>query len=353
MPPKRSKTPKTIRRSKRVAEKVAKQNEEINRNNEWAHLLEGYSGNPLIHKFLDMGDIANLTETSQEAKNYALETSTVEDIDDGRFMNAWNKAGIQDYYYSIPKIRRLKDGTVKTIMFVIPKNEAGELNSHRRYVYDAHGHGRRHRFQRIGLINKLDLGYKFKELFSATEGRGRRAYIHEVYDFPFNPSGKNAPLDIVGDMGHIVEIDIVLGVEPIIFHNRRYADMLRQRHPDIVTIVEEGDHEVPNRYNKEELTKAYTEECKRWFTQVFLNPQITKIPLTKNKVGWEKFKQNMLDIYNSLTVFCQPLTDNGFCAILGGGKKTKKKRKRKKTKRRKTKRKRKKRKKRKKTRRRR
>ena len=149
-------------------------------------------------------------------------------------------------------------------------------------------------------------------------------------------------------MGPIVEIDIVLGVEPIIFHNRRYADMLRQRHPDIVTIVEEGDHEVPNRYNKEELTKAYTEECKRWFTQVFLNPQITKIPLTKNKVGWEKFKQNMLDIYNSLTVFCQPLTDNGFCAILGGGKKTKKKRKRKKTKRRKTKRKRKKRKKRKK-----
>ena len=334
MPPKRS---KTLRRSKRVAKNVARQNEEINRTNEWTHLLDGIpSGNPLIHKFLDMGDIATLTETSQEAKNYALETSTVEDIDDGRFMNAWNKAGIQDYYYSVPKRRRLKDGTIKTIMFVIPKDEAGELDSSKRYVYDAIG--RRWRFQRTGLINKLDLGYKFKELFSATEGRGRRAYIHEVYDFPFNPSGKNAPLDIVGEMGLITEIDPFLG--PIVFHNKRYADILRKRHNTIVTSgTTDIDGTILNRYNKEQLTKAYTEECKRWFTQVFLNPRVTKIPLTKNKVGWEKFKQNMLDIYNSLTVLCQPLTDNGLCVILGGGKKTKKKRKRKKTKRRRKKRK--------------
>ena len=88
---------------------------------DWSNVLGGLSqeGNNLIHQFLQLDNTVDLMETSKEQKKFVLNTTSEEEIDDGRFIKAWNKAGIQDYYYSVPYNHRKKeDIDKKQIIFI-------------------------------------------------------------------------------------------------------------------------------------------------------------------------------------------------------------------------------------------
>ena len=82
MPRKRAKTPK---KKNKLEEK------------DWSNVLGGLSqeGNNLIHH-LQLDNTVDLMDTSKEQK-FVLNTTSEEEIDDGRFIKAWNKAGILLY----------------------------------------------------------------------------------------------------------------------------------------------------------------------------------------------------------------------------------------------------------------
>lgn len=325
---KRSKAPK--RHSRHRGRRRAKKLE-----NKWSHVLGGLSGtgNNLIHQYLTPEELINLMDSSKKQKDYVLETSRVskkqhDAIDDARFRTAWNKAGIQDYYYSVPLVNRQQSSVNLDGMFVISKNEVDGLDPRKTYV-PGEASGRSWEWK-IGLINNLDLGYKvndFKEFYDDNYLQRFPGLRHtfDIYEFPFNPPGKNDILDIIDGVPPItvkdvaVELDednVPMGINEI----STYAHILRERYPNIVSAD-------PTPLNNVELTKAYMAECKIWFSSIFLNTSIKKIFVGK-KSGWEKFKENIQASYNYLCGTSSGPTAPD-CVLMGGKKKRKRKTKRK------------------------
>ena len=332
---KRAKTPK---KQKKKEEK------------DWSNVLGGLSqeGNNLIHQFLQLDNTVDLMDTSKEQKKFVLNTTSEEEIDDGRFIRAWNKAGIQDYYYSVPYNHRKKeDIDKKQVIFIIPKDEdfsqfpphtpngrfiPGEFST---TVYD---YPKFH----YGILNKLyGTGYEMNDfksfyLMHQYNAKDDDPFIFLFYEFPLPLPNKNETLPIVGELLPIKAVD-----EDAHFNNNgeinetfdsllTYDHILKRRQPEIVSNIEEGEQ-----HDNVELTKAYMAECKKWFREIYLNNEYKKVLIGKKQGVWERFKKNTKEVFDEIAKTCEPL---GSC-VISGGKKTKKKRKRKKTKRKRKKRK--------------
>ena len=332
---KRAKTPK---KQKKKEEK------------DWSNVLGGLSqeGNNLIHQFLQLDNTVDLMDTSKEQKKFVLNTTSEEEIDDGRFIKAWNKAGIQDYYYSVPyNYKNKEDIDKKQVIFIIPKDEdfsqfpphtpngrfiPGEFST---TVYD---YPKFH----YGILNKLyGTGYEMNDfksfyLMHQYNAKDDDPFIFLFYEFPLPLPNKNETLPIVGELLPIKAVD-----EDAHFNNNgeinetfdsllTYDHILKRRQPEIVSNIEEGEQ-----HDNVELTKAYMAECKKWFREIYLNNEYKKVLIGKKQGVWERFKKNTKEVLDEIAKTCEPL---GSC-VISGGKKTKKKRKRKKTKRKRKKRK--------------
>ena len=326
MPRKRAKTPK----KKKQEEK------------DWSNVLGGLSqeGNNLIHQFLQLDNTVDLMDTSKEQKKFVLNTTSEEEIDDGRFIKAWNKAGIQDYYYSVPYNHRKKeDIDKKQIIFIIPKNEKfSQFPPHTpdgRFIPGEFSTTMEYPKFHYGILNKLyGTGYKMNDfesfyLMHQYRATSKDPFVFLFYEFPFPLPNKNETLPIVGGLLPIKVVDELAHfnnngqIDELFDSLLTYDHILKRRQPEIVSNIEEGEQ-----HDNVELTKAYMAECKKWFREIFLNKEYRKVLIGKKQSEWERFKKDTKEVFDEIAKTCEPL---GSC-VISGGKKTKKKRKRKKTK---------------------
>ena len=336
MPRKRAKTPK----------KKQKKKEEDKEKKDWSNVLGGLSqdGNSnFIYHFLQPDDKVDLMETSKEQKNFVLNTTSEEEIDDGRFIKAWNKPGIQNYYYSVPyNYKNKEDEGKKQVIFIIPKAEQfSQFPPHTpngRFIPGEFSNMFYPKFN-YGILNKLyGTGYVMNDfkrfyLMHQYSADDYDPFIFLFYEFPLplpntNPIvGGLLPINVIADVAirnDNNEIDETF--DSIL----TYDHILKRRQPQIVSDIGVGEE-----HNNVELNKAYMAECKKWFREIYLNNEYEKVLIGKKQGVWERFKKSTKEVFDEIAKTCEPL---GSC-VISGGKKTKKKRKRKKTKRKRKKRK--------------
>ena len=328
---KRAKTPKKKR--KKEEEK------------DWSNVLGGLSqeGNNLIHQFLQLDNIVDLMDTSKEQKKFVLNTTSEEEIDDGRFIKAWNKPGIQNYYYSVPHNHQgMENIHKKQIIFIISKDEDFSQLPHTpdgRFIPGEFSTMMEYPKFHYGILNKLSgTGYvmnDFKSFYRMHQYNAKddAPFKFLFYEFPF-PLPNTKPI-----VGGLLPINVIADVairndnnEIVETFDTRltYDHILKRRQPEIVSTIGVGEE-----HNNVELNKAYIAECKKWFREIYLNNEYKKVLIGKKPGVWERFKKNTKEVFDEITKTCEPL---GSC-VISGGKKTKKKRKRKKTKRKRKKRK--------------
>ena len=191
-----------------------------------------------------------------------------------------------------------------------------------------------------GILNKLSgTGYvmndfkSFYRMHQYNEWRDDAPFKFLFYEFPFPlPNTKPIvggllPIKVIADVA--IRNDNNEIVETFDTH-LTYDHILKRRQPEIVSTIGAGEE-----HNNVELNKAYMEECKKWFREIYLNNEYEKVLIGKKQGVWERFKKNTKEVFDEIAKTCEPL---GSC-VISGGKKTKKKRKRKKTKRKRKKRK--------------
>ena len=329
--PKRGKTPKKKQKKKKEQKKEKEE--------DWAGtVFSGFSqhGNDFIHKYLQPDDKVDLMETSKEQKNFVLNTTSEEEIDDGRFIKAWNKPGIQNYYYSVPYNHQgMENIHKKQIIFIISKDEDFSQLPHTpdgRFIPGEFSIMMEYPKFHYGILNKLSgTGYvmnDFKSFYRMHQYNARddAPFKFLFYEFPF-PLPNTKPI-----VGELLPIKVIADVAIRNDNNEivetfdtqlTYDHILKRRQPEIVSTIGAGEE-----HNNVELNKAYMEECKKWFREIYLNNEYEKMLIGKKPGVWERFKKNTKEVFDEIAKTCEPL---GSC-VISGGKKTKKKRKRKKTK---------------------